>query len=99
MIFASVYVRPRSFLHYRLQRHMMLRRDSPAVLVLRRVIRDGPVHAGDLDANLAPLNAYALPTPGQRLPRFFPATNSQSGGLRKYQLSQFLRIFRFAEYG
>ena len=49
----------------------------PAVFILRRVIGDGSVHAGNLDADLAPLGAYFFPAARQGLPDFISPSAHQ----------------------
>src|SRR5579863_2769586 len=99
LVFLFSKISARSFLHHGLQRHMMLGGDAPAVFILGRIIRDGPVHACDLDANLAPFDADIFPTSGQGLTSLVASPNTESGRLAEDQLRQFVGILGCTKNG
>src|ERR1700733_13435816 len=74
--------------HHRLQRHMMLCRDAPAIFKLGSVVSDRAVHAGNLYSYIAPLSADTLPSPRQGLTHFIAPAHAQGRRFREDELRQ-----------
>src|SRR5213076_1183363 len=70
LFLAAAHVLSRGFLHHDLERYVVLGGDAAAIFILGRVIGDGAVHAGNLDANLSPLGANFFPSTRQNVPHF-----------------------------
>src|SRR5439155_8612878 len=81
-------------LHDVFQRHMMLNRNAPAIVIFRSVICDCAIHAGDLESHVTPARGHRNQFAGKNLAPFLSTTYTQCSGFGENEIRQPAGVLR-----
>src|SRR6476619_1803943 len=86
------------FLHDGFQWHFLLFSDLSAIFVLRSIVADAAVQAGQFHANIAPLRGYTHMAACERSAALAAHSDTQSGGFSQNKFGKALAVFCAAEH-